>query len=133
MANANLLAILVAAASGFMLGGIWYGPVFGKIWQREVGLSDDQVKAINPVKVYGLMFSFSLLSALFLGHLLAHFNPDFPRTMMISSGTALGFIIPALGTNYLFQQKSGTLFFIDAGYWLAFYSAMGLVFGLLGT
>jgi hypothetical protein len=33
MANANLLAILVAAAAGFLVGGIWYGPLFGKGWK----------------------------------------------------------------------------------------------------
>jgi hypothetical protein len=42
-------------------------------------------------------------------------------------GVALGFIIPAIGTNYLFSQKTLSLFFIDAAYWLLFYIAMGLV------
>ena len=50
---------------------------------------------------------------------------------MISIGIAVGFIVPAIGTNYLFGRKSGKLFAIDAGYWIAFYAAMGLVFGLL--
>jgi len=48
--------------------------------------------------------------------------------MMISTGIALGFIVPALGTNYLFSRASRKLFLIDAGYWLLFYSAMGAVF-----
>jgi hypothetical protein len=52
---------------------------------------------------------------------------------MISTGIAIGFIIPAIGTNYLFGRKSGTLFAIDAGYWLVFYAAMGSVFALLGA
>jgi hypothetical protein len=133
MANANLLAILVAAACGFMVGGIWYGPLFGKAWQREIGLSDDDIKAGNPLKIYGTAFLFSVLSAVFLGHLLAHFDPDFNRTLMITIGIAIGFIVPAIGTNYLFGHKSGKLFAIDAGYWIAFYAAMGLVFALLGA
>ena len=29
--------------------------------------------------------------------------------------------------NYLFSQKSKALFFIDAAYWLLFYTAMGTV------
>jgi hypothetical protein len=132
MANANLLAIFVAAACGFLVGGIWYGPLFGKTWQREIGLSDDDIKNTNMLKVYGTAFLFSVLSAVFLGHLLAHFDTDFQRTMMIATGIAIGFIVPAIGTNYLFGRKSGTLFAIDAGYWIAFYAAMGLVFALLG-
>jgi hypothetical protein len=133
MANANLLAILVAAACGFLVGGIWYGPLFGKSWQREIGLSDGDLKNANMLKIYGTTFLFSVLSAVFLGHLLSHFDTDFTRTMMISTGIALGFIVPAIGTNYLFGRKSGTLFAIDAGYWIAFYVAMGLVFALLGA
>jgi hypothetical protein len=133
MANANLLAVFVAAAAGFLVGGIWYGPLFGKIWQRENDLSDDDIKNANMLRIYGTTFLFSVLSAVFLGHLLAHFNADLTRTMMISTGIAIGFIAPAIGTNYLFSRKSGTLFFIDAGYWVAFYAAMGLVFALLGA
>ena len=134
MANANLLAILVAAACGFLVGGIWYGPLFGKAWQREIGMTDDDLKSANMLKIYGTAFLFSVLSAVFLGHLFAHFGEMSLRsTMMISVGVALGFIVPAIGTNYLFGRKSGKLFAIDAGYWIAFYAAMGLVFGFLGA
>jgi hypothetical protein len=133
MANANILAILIAAASGFLVGGIWYGPLFGKAWQRAIGLSDDELKSANMIKIFGITFLFSLLSAVFLGHLLAHFDTDFYRTMMISTGIALGFVVPAIGTNYLYGRKSGKLFAIDAGYWIVFYAAMGLIFGLLGA
>lgn len=134
MANANLLAILVAAAAGFLVGGIWYGPLLGKAWMAEHGFTEDDLKNANMFKIYGLTFAFSVLSAVFLGHLLAHFGTMSARsTMMISVGTALGFIVPAIGTNYLFSRKSGKLFVIDAGYWLLFYAAMGAVFVLLGS
>ncbi len=133
MANANILAILIASASGFLVGGIWYGPLFGKAWQRAIGLSDNELKSANMIKIFGITFLFSLLSAVFLGHLLAHFDTDFYRTMMISTGIALGFVVPAIGTNYLYGRKSGKLFAIDAGYWIVFYTAMGLIFGLLGA
>jgi Protein of unknown function (DUF1761) len=133
MGNANLLAILIAAACGFLVGGLWYGPLFGKAWQRAIGLSDEELRSGNMFKTYGLTFAFSVLSAVFLGHLLAFFDTDLQHTMMISVGVALGFIVPAIGTNYLFGRKAGALFAIDAGYWIAFYTAMGLVFGLLGA
>lgn len=133
MENASLLAILVAALSGFLIGGVWYGPLFGKAWQREAGLSQEEMGATNPIKLFGLTFLFSVLSAVFLGHLLGHVSPTPRITMMISVGIAIGFIIPAFGTNYLFGRKSGTLFAIDAGYWIVFYAAMGAVFIILGV
>ena len=134
MANANLLAILVAAAAGFLIGGVWYGPLFGKAWMQARGLTEEELRGGNMLKIYGLTFAFSVLSAVFLGHLLAHFGDMSARsTMMISVGIALGFIVPAIGTNYLFGRVSGKLFAIDAGYWILFYAAMGAVFILLGT
>jgi hypothetical protein len=132
MANANLLAILVAAATGFLIGGLWYGPLFGKAWMAEHGFTEEQLRTGNMVKIYGLTFAFSVLSALFLGHLLSAVDASPRATIMISVGISLGYIIPAIGTNYLFSRKSGKLFAIDAGYWLTFYAAMGLVFLLLG-
>jgi hypothetical protein len=132
MANANLLAILVAAATGFLIGGLWYGPLFGKAWMAEHGFTEEQLRGGNMLKIYGLTFAFSVLSAVFLGHLLAFFDTNTRATLMISVGISLGYIIPAIGTNYLFSRKSGRLFAIDAGYWIVFYASMGLVFLLLG-
>lgn len=133
MANANLLAILVAAAAGFLVGGLWYGPLFGKIWMAENGFTEEELKTANMLKIYGLTFAFSVLSAVFLGHLLAFFDTNTRSTLMISTGIALGYIVPAIGTNYLFARKSAKLFAIDAGYWVVFYAAMGLVFVFLGS
>jgi Protein of unknown function (DUF1761) len=133
MANANLLAILIAAAAGFLVGGIWYGPLFGKAWMAENGFTEEGLKNANMLKIYGLTFAFSVLSAVFLGHLLAFFDTGPRSTMMISTGIALGYIVPAIGTNYLFARKSGKLFAIDAGYWVVFYAAMGAVFAVLGS
>jgi Protein of unknown function (DUF1761) len=134
MANANLIAILIAALSGFLVGGLWYGPIFGKIWRKEAGITNQHIRAFNPVKIFGLTFAFSVVSAIFLGHLLASTGVTKPHiVMMISVGVALGFIIPALGINYLFNNRSGKLFVIDAGYWIAFYAAMGGVFVILGS
>ncbi|MXZ55024.1 MAG: DUF1761 domain-containing protein [Gammaproteobacteria bacterium] len=36
----NWLAILVATLSSFVLGGLWYGPLFGKRWLRALGKSE---------------------------------------------------------------------------------------------
>ena len=43
----NWLAILVATVAAFALGGVWYGPVFGKAWQRLVGISDEDITGFN--------------------------------------------------------------------------------------
>jgi len=128
----NWLAIIAAAAAGFIVGGIWYGPVMGKKWMGAAGLTEEQIKSGNMGMIYGTTFVLSLIASTTLAHLLTYF-PGMPLStvLMISGGIALGFIIPAIGTNYLFSQKSRTLFLIDATYWMLFYLAMGAVHALL--
>jgi Protein of unknown function (DUF1761) len=133
MENVNLLAVVIAAAAGFLVGGLWYGPLFGKAWMEENDFTEEELRVANMLKIYGLTFAFSLLSAVVLGHILASSSGSIRGTMMISIGVAIGLIVPAIGTNYLFARKSGKLFAIDAGYWVVFYTAMGLVFVTLGT
>ena len=129
MFDVNWLAIVLAAACGFIVGGIWYGPVMGKKWMGAVGLTEDQIKEGNMGLIYGGAFAFSLLASWTLAHTFASYGTDLSITakVMTGFGVAIGFIIPALGTNYLFSQKGKMLFFIDAGYWMLFYTVMGLV------
>ncbi|MEO1168270.1 MAG: DUF1761 domain-containing protein [Pseudomonadota bacterium] len=128
----NWLAIIAAAAAGFIVGGIWYGPVMGKKWMGAVGLTEEDVRSGNMGLIYGTTFVLSLVASTTLAHLLTYF-PDagLSTVLLIAVGVAAGFIVPAIGTNYLFSQKSRALFLIDATYWILFYAAMGLVHALL--
>ena len=132
--DVNWIAVVVGALAGFVVGGIWYGPVMGKKWMGAVGLSEEQIKQGNMGLIYGGAFAFSLIASWALAHTFASYAQDlsFAVKVMTSFGVALGFIVPAIGTNYLFSQKNKTLFFIDAGYWLLFYIAMGAVHAWLG-
>lgn len=49
----NWLALIVAAIVKFAIGAAWYAPqVFGKQWQTEIGLTQEQVRAnIGPAIV----------------------------------------------------------------------------------
>lgn len=130
--DVNWLTVIVAAAMGFVVGGIWYGPIMGRRWMGAVGLTEEDIKQGNMPMIYGTAFLCSIIASTMLGHMFMRLgDPPFHVVMMISIGIAIGFIIPAIGTNYLFSQKSKTLFLIDAGYWLLFYAAMGLVHALL--
>lgn len=132
--DVNWIAVIAAAVTGFIVGGIWYGPIMGKQWMGAVGLTEEQIKEGNLGQIYGGAFAFSLLASWTLAHTFATYgsNLDFVTKVLTAFGVALGFIVPAIGTNYLFSQKSKSLFFIDASYWLLFYIAMGVVHALLG-
>ena len=132
--DVNWIAVIGAAVTGFLVGGLWYGPIMGKKWLGAVGLSEADIQQGNMAKIYGGAFAFSIVASWTLAHTFATYMIDFSLTVKILTafGVALGFIVPAIGTNYLFSHKTKALFFIDAAYWLLFYTAMGVVHGLLG-
>jgi hypothetical protein len=131
MWNINWIAMVLAAFAGFAVGGLWYGPLFSKTWQREAGLSDEALKSANMGLIFGSTFALNLIASFILGHVLATYgNPALGTSIMIAGGIGLGFIATSIGVNYLFARKSLKLFFIDAGYWVVIYAVMGAVFGL---
>ena len=131
MPEVNWLAVLAAAVSSFVVGGLWYSPVlFAKVWQREAGLSDEAVKAGNPAKIFGGAFVLSLVSsavfAMFLG-------PSPSLQLGLGAGFAAGlcWVAASLGMNYLFEQKSLKLFLVNGGYHTVQFTVIGLVLALL--
>lgn len=127
------LAIFLSAFAGFAIGGVWYGPLFGKAWMSARGKSEEEIKAgANMGLIFGTTFLLNLWMAFILDHTLTTYgDPDMNLTVMITGGVALGFIIPAMGVNYLFCRHTLKLFGIDAGYWLLNYVAMGVLLDLL--
>ncbi|MCJ8159549.1 DUF1761 domain-containing protein [Sphingomonas sp. LaA6.9] len=130
MWNFSWIAIVLAALSGFLVGGIWYGPLFLKPWLAAEGKTMEDAKTHAPT-VFGLSFLLNLLSAFILAHVFRTYgDPGVALSVMIAVGLALGFVVPAFGVNYLFAGRRLSLFLIDAGYWIVAYSLMGLIFGL---
>ena len=126
------LAVVVAGLSGFLVGGLWYGPLFLKPWLRAEGKTTEEMGGGHPAMVFGLAFVCNLFSALILDHTVGTYgDPDMAVTLMIAAGVALGFVIPAYGVNYLFAGRKLALFWIDAGFWLVTYLVMGVILELL--
>lgn len=128
----NLLAVALCAAASMAIGFVWYGPLFGKAWQREWGLSYEAMKDANMVMIFGGFVALNLFAAYILGHVLATYgHPEVATSAMIGFGVGLGFVATAIGGNYLFARKSLKLFMIDGGYWTVLYTGMGVIFGAL--
>ena len=128
----NWLAVVVATVAFFVVGAIWYTALFGKIWQREVGLSEEQLKGgANMPLIFGTCFALEFIVCLTVGHMFDFLEPSDRAKMMIAVGLALGVMMPATGINYLYQRKTLKLFLIDAGHFVAGMAAVGGVFVLL--
>ncbi len=131
MANISVAAVLVAAVSAFLLGGLWYAPfLFGKVWQREAGLSDEALKKRNVAMMFGGSLVLSLLAAFVFGMFLGP-KPGFG--LAVGAGFAAGFawVAASFGINYLFEARSGKLLLVNGGYHTLQFTLFGLVFGLI--
>jgi Protein of unknown function (DUF1761) len=130
MPEINWLAVLAAAFSSFVIGGLWYSPMlFGKLWQREAGLSDEQLKAGNPARIFGGAFVLSLVAAavfaMFLGP-----APSLGLALGAGFSAGLCWVAASFGINYLFEHKSLALFLVNGGYHTLQFTVIGLVLGL---
>ncbi len=127
MPHLNYLAILVAALSTFMIGGLWYSPaLFGKAWMRENGFTEEGMKDSNMVKIFGLAFILGLIAAINLAMFMGEENrPAMGAMWGFLAG--FGWVATFVGTHYLFERKSFTLFLINAGYSVVALTVMGTI------
>jgi len=127
------LEILIAAAAAFMLGFLWYTALFGKLWQAETGITDEQA-ASGMALTHGLAFLMMCIIAYSINMIIGFHEP---AEQTLSHGAFHGLLaaafycVPAVAIHYAYQKKSLKLFAIDAGYILAFCSVMGAVLGAL--
>jgi hypothetical protein len=127
MPTLNYLAILVAALSTFIIGGLWYSPaVFGKIWMQENGFTEEGMKNSNMVKIFGLAFVLGLIAAVNLAMFLGE-ESDPLMGAFYGFLAGFGWVATFVGTHYLFERKSFKLFLINAGYSIVALTVMGLI------
>ncbi len=126
----NHIAVFVCAAMSLVIGGLWWSPLlFAKAWQRETGLSDEQLKQMSPLKTFGLTFVLAYLSA----YNLAFFLGDKSTTWQwgISAGLLAAFWAAAMFVIIgLFEQRSLKHLLINCGYIVAYFSVIGFILGI---
>ncbi len=128
----NILAILAATLVSYILGSLWY-LWLGKSWRQAVGWSEDG-PAYRP-SPFELMIGLigQLVMAVALSGLLNHMGGPSIRVGLITAfGIWVGFILPSLATNVIFQRRSKTLIWQDGLHWLLILASQGVVLGLLG-
>ncbi len=124
----NWLAVLAAALSAFLLGGLWYGPLFRRAWCRENGIDPDAPPSGHPAKVFGTAFGAALVAAAAFAVLL---RPEPPLPVALLAGFVAGLAYVAMGfaINYAFAGRSLRLWLIDGGYHTLQFTLYGLILG----
>ena len=136
----NYLAVLVAAIAAYVVGFLWYGPVFGKKWMALMGLSEkdkEKAKQKGMAKAYVATFVSMLVMAYVLGSLMG------PVLTLFAAYTGLGALTGAVGGAFVWlgffattmlgkvfwEGKSWTLYVLDAGHYLVTLVVMGAILG----
>lgn len=121
-------AVLVAALAGFVIGGLWYGPLFRTQWMALSGMTFERGRQQNVPVVFGLTYVLNVTAAAGLSMMLGEHRGVL---MGLHTGAATGglFIATALGIIYLFESRPFGLWVINAGYQVVNFAAMGAVIG----
>lgn len=126
LADINFLAVLAAAVLVFLIGFLWYGPMFGKAWQREVGLTRDDLKDKNMALVFGPALVLMILMAIVIAAFLPE-EPIWQDGLLLGGVLGVGVVAASIGINYLFAGRSVALYAIDAGYLIIGLALLGTV------
>jgi hypothetical protein len=128
--NINYFAVLGAALSTFILGGLWYSPLlFGKAWMRANNFSDTDVQTFSKARMFGWSIVFSLVMAINLAMFLA--APDTNASWGATAGAlaGLGWVAMSIAIVGLFENKSWGYIAINGGYMTVAFTIMGLIIG----
>jgi hypothetical protein len=124
----NWLAVIAAAVSAFVLGGIWYGPLFKNAWCREASI-DMHAKPGHPGRVFGSAFVLAFIAAIAFAVLLGP-APSLPLGVHHGVLVGFAFVATSFGINYAFAQRSLKLWLIDGGYHVLQFVLYGVILGL---
>ena len=127
--NLNWLAVIAAAGSSFLIGGLWYGPLFAKVWLKDTGFTEEKYRQqANQLKIFGISFLLALIAAfnlaLFIGP-----EKDFVYGTIAGFLAGIGWVATMLGILYLFELKSLKFYLINAGFCIVSLTLMGLIIG----
>jgi hypothetical protein len=125
----NWLAVVLAAVTAFVLGGLWYSPLlFAKRWMKETGITEETTKNANMLKIFGLGFLLAIIASLFLALFIGPAKgAAFGTTAGFMAG--LGWVFTFMGISYLFESRTLIHFLINSIYSILSLTIMGLIIG----
>ncbi len=125
----NIWAVLSATIVAYLAGAVWYSPLlFFNRWCKETDTSP-QAELVSPIRVYGLTFLSTLISALIMHWLLGP-HPALPDALLLGGAIGGGMVAASQGINYQFSQHSLCLWLIDGGFHCLRFLLIGLVLSL---
>ena len=119
----NYLSVVIASVVSFIVGFIWYGPLFGKLWMKLSNISEKDAKKAKE-KGMAVPMLLNFIGTLVTAYVLAAFLQvlgagTVSGAMAVAFWAWLGFIAATtLLGGVLWENKSWNLFLLNGGYWL---------------
>ena len=125
----NWWAILVATLSSFVLGGLWYGPLFGKRWLRALGKSEyDLTPSAVP---FVIAFVTSFITCLAIAWLVSLLEINtWQQGALFGLIVGVAFIACSSISDGAFCRFSWALLVIQAVYRVLFCVIAGVIFAV---
>ena len=130
----NLVAVLVAALLGFVVGGLWYSSLLlGNQWMKVAGVTEEQINGGNKAKIFGITFVALLIMSycleMFIGPSTASAANAWAMGAFYGFLTGFGWIFFAFVVVGVFELRSWAYMFINGGYWVVTMTLMGAILG----
>ncbi len=133
-ANVNYLAVLVSAIASMVIGSIWYGPLFGKMFIAETGMDKwSPEKQAAEKKKMGMSYALQFVASLVMFYVLAGIIVGFGKTtvtggMMSAFVMWGGFVVPLKLGESIWGGKM-SLFWLGIFHMLLTLLAAGAIIG----
>lgn len=118
----NYLAVVVAAVVHFIIGGLWYGVIFGNTFLRIVQWTPEQLRQVQEQahwSQYALAFASSLVLVFVLAHIIRYMNADgISGGLQTAFWVWLGFVVTTQLPTVVFEQRKPGLYLLSIGYQL---------------
>ena len=129
MPHLNWLAVVAAAVSTFLIGGLWYSPMmFGRAWMSANGFKQENLGG-NMGKIFGFAFVFALLMSANLAAFLADAKTTAAWGATAGFLAGFGWVAFGVATIALFERRSWKYVVINGGYMTVSFTLMGLILG----
>ena len=130
MENVNHIAVFVCALMSLVIGALWWSPLlFAKAWQKETGLSDEELAKANPAKNFGLSFLLAYIISYNLAFFLAYPGTDWKWGLTAGLLAGVGWAATTYVIISLFEMRSLKHVLINVGYITVYFASIGLILG----
>lgn len=127
LSHLNWLAILVAATSTFLIGGLWYS-IFEKPWMAQNNFTAELLKQRKLPLVFGLSFLFSFIMAFNLAMFIGT-KATISYGLIAGFLTGFGWVFFSIAIISLFEKRSFKYILINGGYMTVAFTVMGAILG----